>query len=77
MAPEITSIKSGEFAYPIEAVGTDQHEFHLVYEGGYSDMLDTIDDDGTVEVPDGSGLGVDYDWAYIEDNATGSIHTYN
>lgn len=43
-----------------------------VYRGEYSDMIDTIDDDGTVAVPDGPGLGVDYDWDYIEKNATGS-----
>jgi L-alanine-DL-glutamate epimerase-like enolase superfamily enzyme len=47
-----------------------------VYEEGYSDMIETVDDDGTVAVPDGAGLGVDYDWAYIEDNATGSVHVY-
>jgi len=47
-----------------------------VYEGGYSDMIDTIDDDGTVAVPDGPGLGVEYDWDYIEANATGSVHVY-
>jgi len=77
MAPEITSIESVEFAYPIEDAETDQHGFNLVYEGDYSDMLDTIDDDSTAEVPDGPGLGVDSDWTYIADNATGSIHTYN
>jgi hypothetical protein len=42
-----------------------------VYEGDYSDMLDTIDDDGTVSIPDCLGLGVDDDWNYIQDNATG------
>ena len=34
MVPEITSIESTEFAYPIEDVGTDQHGFNLVYEPG-------------------------------------------
>lgn len=48
-----------------------------VYEGTYSDMLDTVDEDGMVTVPDEPGLGVDYDWDYIEANATGSIHTYD
>ncbi|WP_170933422.1 hypothetical protein [Halorubrum lacusprofundi] len=43
----------------------------------YSDSHDTVDDDGRIEVPDGPGLGVDYDWKYIEDNSTGSVHTYN
>ena len=47
-----------------------------VYEGDYSDMLDAGDDDGTVPVPDGPGLGVTYDWDYIEDHATGSVHVY-
>jgi len=47
-----------------------------VYAGDYSDYIDTIDDDGTVPVPDEPGLGVDYDWEFIEDNATGSKHVY-
>lgn len=42
-----------------------------VYEGGYSDMIETIDDNGTVPVPEGPGLGVEYDWDYIADNANG------
>jgi L-alanine-DL-glutamate epimerase-like enolase superfamily enzyme len=47
-----------------------------VYLGDYSDMIETVDDDGTVPVPDGPGLGVEYDWDYVESNATGSIHVY-
>ncbi|EMA06471.1 enolase C-terminal domain-like protein [Haloferax denitrificans] len=47
-----------------------------VYRGDYSDMFDTIDERGTVPVPDGPGLGVDYDWEYVEANATGSVHSY-
>jgi L-alanine-DL-glutamate epimerase-like enolase superfamily enzyme len=47
-----------------------------VYEGEYSDLIDTIDRHGTVSVPDGPGLGVEYDWDYIEDNQTGSVHVY-
>ncbi|SNZ15477.1 L-alanine-DL-glutamate epimerase [Natronoarchaeum philippinense] len=47
-----------------------------VYDGGYSDMIDTVDDDGTVGVPDGPGLGVEYDWDFIEANTTGAVHTY-
>jgi L-alanine-DL-glutamate epimerase-like enolase superfamily enzyme len=47
-----------------------------VYRDGYSDVLDTVDDDGTVEVPDGPGLSVEYDWDFIETNATGSVHVY-
>lgn len=47
-----------------------------VYRGSYSDMLDTIDDDGKVSIPDGPGLGVNYDWDFIKDNRTGSLHVY-
>lgn len=46
-----------------------------VYEGEYSDMMSEIDD-GTVSVPDGPGLGVEYDWSSIENNSTGSLHVY-
>ncbi|MEF8802404.1 MAG: enolase C-terminal domain-like protein [Halolamina sp.] len=42
-----------------------------VYRGDYEDQLDSIDDEGTVGVPDGPGLGVEYDWDYIEANALG------
>ncbi|KZN22685.1 mandelate racemase [Haladaptatus sp. R4] len=42
-----------------------------VYEGEYVDDIDAIDDEGTVPVPDGPGLGVEYDWDYIEENRTG------
>jgi L-alanine-DL-glutamate epimerase-like enolase superfamily enzyme len=48
-----------------------------VYRGDYADQLDSIDDDGTVSVPDGPGLGVDYDWEYIEAHRTGSTHVYD
>jgi len=47
-----------------------------VYDGEYSDMMDTVSEDGTVTVPDGPGLGVDYDWDYIQDHTTGSVHVY-
>ena len=37
-----------------------------VYKDGYGDQLDSIDQDGCVSVPQGPGLGVEYDWAAIE-----------
>jgi len=46
-----------------------------VYECGYSDQLDAIDSEGTVPVPDGPGLGVTYDWEFIEANTVVS-HSY-
>lgn len=39
-----------------------------VYIDGYSDELDCIDHEGFVEVPNGNGLGVKYDWDMIEKN---------
>ncbi|MFB6140792.1 MAG: enolase C-terminal domain-like protein [Halosimplex sp.] len=47
-----------------------------VYAGDYEDDLEAVDDEGTVPVPDGPGLGVDYDWDYIEANRTGK-RTYD
>ena len=35
----------------------------------YTDDPGGLDADGTVGVPDGPGLGVDYDWDYVEDHA--------
>lgn len=66
MAPQVTSIESVEFDYP--------NTQPPVYEGSYSDMPDTIDDDGTVEVLEGPSLDIDYDWVYTEENDTGSVH---
>ena len=40
-----------------------------VYTDGYTDAVGSAED-GAVTVPDGPGLGVTYDWSYIENNAT-------
>jgi len=40
-----------------------------VYADGYTDDFESADE-GIFEVPGGPGLGVTYDWSYIEDNAT-------
>ena len=36
-----------------------------VYACGYSDQLDSVDENGCVDVPQGPGLGVEYDWSGI------------
>lgn len=41
-----------------------------VYLCGYSDQPEDLAGDGTVPVPDGPGLGVVYDWEYINKNRT-------
>lgn len=42
-----------------------------VYTCGYSDQPADLPVDGHVPVPDGPGLGVTYDWDFIEQNRTG------
>jgi L-alanine-DL-glutamate epimerase-like enolase superfamily enzyme len=39
-----------------------------VYACGYSDDADAVGKDGRVSVPDSPGLGVQYDWGFIERN---------
>lgn len=46
-----------------------------VYKCGYSDELDGVGSDGCFKVPDGPGLGVDYDWDFINRNQTG-VHVF-
>lgn len=44
-----------------------------VYRCGYSDQPGDLPADGRVPVPDGPGLGVDYDWDFIEKRKTGEV----
>lgn len=44
-----------------------------VYQGDYSDSIDAIDQDGYISVPDDPGIGVDFDWSFIEENEINSI----
>jgi L-alanine-DL-glutamate epimerase-like enolase superfamily enzyme len=44
------------------------HAAPPVYAGDYEERLATLREDGTVSVPDGPGLGVEYDWGYIREN---------
>ena len=46
-----------------------------MYRCGYSDQLECVDADGTVGVPAGPGLGVDYDWDYIARHRT-RLHVF-
>jgi L-alanine-DL-glutamate epimerase-like enolase superfamily enzyme len=39
-----------------------------VYTCGYSDQPEALAADGTLPVPDGPGLGVQYDWDFITRN---------
>jgi L-alanine-DL-glutamate epimerase-like enolase superfamily enzyme len=58
--------------YELGLVHPRVRPFHApVYTSGYSDEIDAIDRNGQVSVPDLPGLGVTYDWAYIEAHQTG------
>jgi L-alanine-DL-glutamate epimerase-like enolase superfamily enzyme len=46
-----------------------------VYISGYSDQLEDIGSDGCVPVPDGPGLGVQYDWHFIARRRT-EMHVF-
>ncbi len=52
----------------VHPTSKDPHSEYPVYQDGYTDRIDSIDTDGTVGVPDGPGLGVDYDWDYVNEN---------
>jgi L-alanine-DL-glutamate epimerase-like enolase superfamily enzyme len=42
------------------------------YKEGYRDAIDAIDENGCVDIPEGPGLGVEYDWDFITANQTSS-----
>jgi L-alanine-DL-glutamate epimerase-like enolase superfamily enzyme len=58
--------------YELGLVHPRVRPFHApVYTCGYSDEMDAIDGNGNVTVPDLPGLGVTFDWRYIEAHKTG------
>ena len=63
--------------YEVALVGPDcPNALAPVYSCGYSDQLDCIGEDGCVPVPSGPGLGVTYDWTFIERNRT-TLHSFS
>jgi L-alanine-DL-glutamate epimerase-like enolase superfamily enzyme len=55
--------------YEVALVGPDcPNAVPPVYKCGYSDQLDCVDREGKVSVPQGPGLGVQYDWDFIAHN---------
>lgn len=62
--------------YEVALVGPDcPNAMPPVYACGYSDALEAIGKDGCMPVPTGPGLGVTYDWGYIEKNRT-ALHRF-
>jgi L-alanine-DL-glutamate epimerase-like enolase superfamily enzyme len=57
--------------YEMALIGPDMpNTVPPVYACGYSDQAEDLGADGCVPVPDGAGLGVDYDWDFIARNRT-------
>ena len=57
--------------YELALVGPDMPNMvPPVYTCGYSDQTEDMPSDGYVPVPDGPGLGVSYDWDYIDAHQT-------
>ena len=55
--------------YEVALLGPDcPNAVPPVYACGYTDQIDCVDSDGTVAVPIGPGLGVSYDWNFIDRN---------
>ena len=44
-----------------------------VFKCGYEDAMDSIDENGCVDVPEGVGLGVEYDWDFIKAHETDRV----
>jgi L-alanine-DL-glutamate epimerase-like enolase superfamily enzyme len=44
-----------------------------IFANGYTDDLDSVDRDGNVSVPQGPGLGVEIDWAWVRKHETGKV----
>jgi L-alanine-DL-glutamate epimerase-like enolase superfamily enzyme len=66
----MSAIRNTNF-YELALVGPDTpNAVPPVYTCGYSDQIDAVDADGTVPVPQGHGLGVDYDWDFIRKHQT-------
>ena len=62
--------------YEVALVGPDcPNAVPPVYQCGYTDQLDCVGKDGCVPVPDGPGLGVQYDWEFIVKNRT-ALHEF-
>jgi len=49
----------------------DFHPSDIVYSCDYRDGLEAIDENGCVSVPEGPGLGVEYNWDYIKKHEVG------
>ena len=72
----LSAIRNSNY-YELSMVGPSRGSFTgPVYACDYSDDLDSVGTDGCFPVPEGPGLGVVYDWDFIERN-TQECYTYS
>jgi L-alanine-DL-glutamate epimerase-like enolase superfamily enzyme len=68
----MTAMRNSNF-YEVALVGPDcRNMIAPVYSCGYTDQLDCVGADGCVAAPTGPGLGVTYDWTYIDSHKVAS-----
>ncbi len=69
----LASVKNANY-YEVVWVHPNVPDFNPpIYKNMNVTRLDCINDKGMVQVPDGPGLGVEYDWEYISKHSTGKI----
>jgi len=67
----MAAVKNANY-YEVVWVHPDVPDFNPpIYKNMNVTRLDCIDEEGMVQVPDGPGLGVEYDWNYISKHSTG------
>ncbi|MFN7277926.1 MAG: enolase C-terminal domain-like protein [Betaproteobacteria bacterium] len=72
----MSAMRNSNF-YEVALVGPDTpNAVPPVYACGYSDQLDCVGADGCVPVPAGPGLGVVYDWGFIDANRE-ALHCFD
>jgi L-alanine-DL-glutamate epimerase-like enolase superfamily enzyme len=69
----MAAVKNANY-YEVVWVHPNVEDFNPpIYKNMNVTRLDCIDGEGMVGVPDGPGLGVEYDWDYISKHSTGKI----
>lgn len=64
----MASIRNTNF-YELAMVGPSRGQaVNSIYASDYSDTLDSVGADGCFAVPEGPGLGVEYDWDFVRKN---------
>ena len=63
----------GGFRHVYAPVKLFQARTSPIYKSDYRDGLDAVDENGCISVPEGPGLGVEYDWDFIVRNRVDGV----